>query len=42
MGVRNFSSYARRSAKAFGSKRIVRQVRRLERMVELTLADMNS
>ena len=41
IGVRNFSSYARRSARAFGSKQIVRQVRRLERMVERTLAEMN-
>lgn len=42
VGVRNFSSYARRSAKVLGSKRIVRQVRRLERMVEQTLNDMKS
>ncbi|SFK75472.1 reverse transcriptase domain-containing protein [Caulobacter sp. UNC279MFTsu5.1] len=41
VGVRNFSSYARRSAKVLGNKQIVRQVRRLERMVELTLRDMN-
>lgn len=34
VGVRNFSSYARRSAKAFGSKQIVRQVLRLERRVD--------
>jgi hypothetical protein len=40
VGVRNFSTYARRSARALGSKRIVRQVRRLERMVEQALEDM--
>lgn len=41
VGVRNFSSYARRSAQVFGSKRIVKQVRRLERMVERALDEMN-
>jgi len=39
-GPRNFSSYARRSAKALGSKKILKQVRRLERMVERTLDDL--
>ena len=34
IGVRNFSSYARRSAKVFGSRKIIRQVLRLERMVD--------
>lgn len=33
-GVRNFSSYARRSADALGSKTILRQARRLERELE--------
>lgn len=41
IGVRNFSSYARRAAKTFGSKRIVRQVRRLELMVERAVRDLN-
>jgi len=41
VGVRNFSSYARRAAKVFGSKKIVRQVRRLERMVERELVKLN-
>lgn len=41
VGAQNFSSYARRSANAFRSKRILRQVRRLERMVELALREMN-
>jgi hypothetical protein len=34
VGARNFSKYARRAADAFGSKRIVRQVTGLERMVD--------
>lgn len=37
VGLRNFSSYARRAAKSLKSKAIVRQVRRLERMVDDTL-----
>ena len=41
-GARNFSTYARRSAKEFGSKKIIRQVRRLERMVENALDSMKS
>lgn len=34
VGLRNFSSYARRAAKSLKSKAIIRQVRRLERMVD--------
>jgi hypothetical protein len=41
VGVRNFSRYARNSAKAIGSKRILRQVRRLERMVENAISDFD-
>ena len=40
VGARNFSSYARRSAQAFGSKKIVRQVLRLERMIDRELRDL--
>ncbi|MHC2462724.1 reverse transcriptase domain-containing protein [Bradyrhizobium embrapense] len=40
VGVRNFSSYARRSAKAFGSRKIVRQALRLERMIDQELRDL--
>ena len=40
VGVRNFSKYARRSANAFGSKQIVRQVLRLERMVDKAIRDL--
>jgi hypothetical protein len=42
VGVRNFSSYARRSAKAFGSNKIVRQVLRLERMIDREIARFRS
>jgi RNA-directed DNA polymerase len=42
VGVRNFSSYARRSAKAFGSKKIIRQVLRLERMIDEELRDLEA
>lgn len=42
VGVRNFSRYARRSARALGSKRIVRQVMRLEQMVDQAIRDMDS
>jgi hypothetical protein len=42
VGARNFSSYARRSAKVFGSKKIVRQVLRLERMIDKELRDLNA
>lgn len=41
VGSRNFSSYARRAAKTFGSKRIVRQVHRLELMVERAARELN-
>lgn len=40
VGARNFSKYARRAADAFGSKRIVRQVMRLERMVDRAIRDI--
>ena len=39
VGVRNFSSYARRAATALNSKKIIRQVRRLERMVDTALKE---
>ena len=41
VGVRNFSSYARRAAKAFGSRTIIRQVLRLERRVDKAIRDLN-
>ena len=40
VGSRNFSKYARRAADAFGSKRIVKQVMRLERMVDQAIRVM--
>lgn len=40
VGVRNFSSYARRSSKALGSKHIVRQALRIERMVDLAIRQL--
>jgi len=40
VGVRNFSAYARRSAKVFGSKKIVQQVCRLERMADQAIRDL--
>jgi hypothetical protein len=40
VGVRNFSSYARKSAKAFGAKKIVKQVLRLERMVDEAIREL--
>ena len=40
VGARNFSKYARRAADEFGSKKIVRQVLRLERMVDQAIRDM--
>jgi hypothetical protein len=40
VGARNFSSYARRSARVFGSKKIVRQVLRLERMIDKELREL--
>jgi hypothetical protein len=42
VGARNFSSYARRSAQAFGSKKIIRQVLRLERMIDKELRDLGA
>jgi RNA-directed DNA polymerase len=42
VGARNFSSYARRSAQVFGSKKIVRQVLRLERMIDKELRDLEA
>jgi Reverse transcriptase (RNA-dependent DNA polymerase) len=38
VGARNFSSYARHAAKAFDSKKIVKQVLRLERFAQRELA----
>ena len=40
VGVRNFSAYARRAAKAFGSKQIVRQVMRLERRADEAIREL--
>ena len=40
VGARNFSKYARRAANTFGSKQIVRQVARLERMVDQAIREM--
>lgn len=40
VGMRNFSLYARRAAKALKSKAILRQVRRLERMVDSSIKAM--
>ncbi len=40
VGPRNFSSYARRAAKSLNSKAIIRQVRRLERMVDNSIKAM--
>jgi RNA-directed DNA polymerase len=42
VGARNFSSYSRRAAKSFGSKKIVRQVRRLERAADAAIRDLNT
>jgi hypothetical protein len=41
VGPRNFSSYARNSAKAFGSKSLLRPVLRLERMIDKAIRDLN-
>ena len=41
VGSRNFSQYARNSAKAFGSKKIVRQILRLERRIALDIENLN-
>ena len=40
VGLRNFSSYGRRAAKSLKSKAIIRQLRRLERMVDETIKAM--
>lgn len=40
VGARNFSKYARRAADAFGSKKIVRQAMKLERMVDQAIRDI--
>lgn len=42
IGIRNFSDYARRAAKAFGSKRILSQIRRFERLVGAAIDELNS
>lgn len=39
-GARNFSKYARRAADEFGSKDIIRQTLRLERMVDQAIRDI--
>lgn len=41
IGVKNFSSYSRRSAKSFGSTKIVRQVKRLERAADNAIRSLN-
>ncbi len=41
-GARNFSKYARRAADEFGSRAIVRQALRLERMVDQAIRDMKA
>ena len=40
VGIRNFSQYARRSAKAFGTKDILQQVKRLEREADRAIRDL--
>lgn len=42
IGTRNFSKYSRRAANAFGSKQIVRQVARLERMVDQSIRELTT
>jgi hypothetical protein len=42
IGARNFSKYARLAAKEFGSKGIVRQALRLERMIDREIKNLNS
>jgi RNA-directed DNA polymerase len=37
VGGRNFSSYARRADAAFGSKKIARQIARLERKIDVEI-----
>lgn len=41
VGARNFSAYARRAAKSFGSKQIVRQVVRLEQAADQAIRALN-
>jgi hypothetical protein len=41
-GARNFAKYARRASSAFGSKKIVRQVMRLERMIDVAIRGINT
>lgn len=41
VGTRNFSSYARRSAETLGSKKIVRQVLRLEKTIERSIRSLD-
>lgn len=38
-GVRNFSKYGRRAGAAFRSRKLVRQIMRLERMVDQVIRD---
>lgn len=40
VGARNFSKYARRAAKAFGSRRIIRQVLKFERELDKNIRDL--
>ncbi len=40
VGVRNFSAYARRAALAFGSRKIVQQVMRLEREADEAIREL--
>jgi len=40
VGARNFSKYARKAAEAFGSKKILSQALRLERMVDSAIREM--
>ena len=41
VGTRNFSRYARKAADEFGSKKIRRQVAKLERMVDRAIRELN-
>ena len=41
IGSRNFSSYARKAADAFESKKLVSQVRRLERAADTAIRNLN-
>lgn len=42
IGVRNFSSYARRAAKALGSKGVLRQIKRFEREADQAIRNLNA